>query len=146
VQPGACDPSAYTPPGPGTLQVEAFAPVEGNNTAGLPENLQIELEAPSSVRAGEVLRYDVVLTAVDFPVVISESDCPIYAETLANATAQFLLDCNGSDGILIAPGEAVVFHIELPIPPDATLGQSTLSWIAVEPAGTELSATITIVA
>ena len=84
VQPDSCSPSGYTPPGPGTLQVEPFAPIEGSNApVNLPENLQIALEAPSTVRAGEVLKYDVVLTAVGDPVVISDSDCPIYAETMS---------------------------------------------------------------
>ena len=93
-----------------------------------------------------MLRYDVVLTGLAAAQVIHEFDCPIYLETLANAAGQYMLNCNGSEGILVAVGESVRFHIELPIPAGAVLGQSTLSWTPIEPAGPELTATITIVA
>jgi hypothetical protein len=145
VQPDSCSPSGYTPPGPGTLQVEPFAPIEPNASISLNANLEVTLEAPPTVRGGEVLQYDVVMTAVGDRVVISDFDCPIYEEALGAVVAHHLLDCNGSDGIGIAPGESVRFHIELPIPPDANPGRTTLSWQPIEPVGTEVTAEVTIV-
>ena len=104
------------------------------------------------MKAGDVLHYDVVVTAKSVPSNGARrrrrSCCPravpIYTETLGSATGEFLLNCNGDEGIVIAPGETVRFHIELTIPADAPAGPATLTWTPVEPTGTPVTASVTI--
>ncbi|MEP7203458.1 MAG: DUF4232 domain-containing protein [Ilumatobacteraceae bacterium] len=144
LQPNGCDPP-NGPAGPGRLLVAPFAAIEADGLPHLPENLQITLEAGSTVRAGEVMKFDVVMTASGDSVIISDFNCPIYEEKLGAAVAWYLLECNGSDGILIAPNESVVFHIELPVPSDAPLGPATLTWASIEPSGAAVTATVAIV-
>ena len=145
--PNSCDQSYNKPAVPGTLAVEAFATVEQNADVSSPfDSLDVTLEAPPTVRVGDVLRYDVVVSAKGDPYVISEYNCPIYSETLGFEVGQFLLYCNGSDGILISPGDPVRFHVELPISPEMAPGPATLSWTPIEPTGPTVTATVTITA
>ena len=145
VDPNGCDPPAE-PPVPGALAVEAFAPIQPNDALPSPfANLDVSLDAPSTVRAGDVLHYDVVLTGRATPTVLDGTNCPVYTETLAGATAEFLLNCNGSDAVLVGSQESVRFHIELRVPADAPVGPATLSFAPVEPSGTEVTTTVTII-
>ena len=145
--PNSCDLSTNTLPGPGSLAVQPFAAIEANaDQPGPFDNLDVAIETPATIRAGEVLRYDFVVTAQTNPQVISDSNCPIYTEALGAATGQFLLSCNGSDGITISAGETVRFHMELPIPANAATGPATLTWTPIEPGGPPVTATVTIVA
>jgi Protein of unknown function (DUF4232) len=142
--PEQCTPDQEQPPTPGKLPVEAFASMQPNEGSGLQSDLQFTVEVPTTVKAGDVLRYDVVVTTTDGPFVFDESNCPVYTETLGTATAQLLLSCNGTDGVLINTGESVRFHIELPIPADAAAGPATLTWTPIEPTGTPITAPVTI--
>jgi hypothetical protein len=145
--PDSCSPDFEKPPVAGALAVQPFAPLQPNEGTTNPfDGLQMTLEAPSSVRAGDVLHYDVVFTATGAPVIIDNINCPVYLEKLGSAGAQLLLNCNGSHAILIQTGESVRFHIELPIPADAVAGSATLSWAPIEPAGDAVTATVIIVA
>lgn len=146
VQPDGCTPPP-TDPGSGHLNPSPFTVVPPNDGGYNPfDGVQISLDVPGSVHAGETLHYDVVVSTDGDPQPIADPFCPIYTETIANASAQYLLDCNGSDGVLVTKGDPVVFHIELPIPADATPGPATLTWTAVEPAATPVTATVTILA
>ena len=138
-----CSPDLDLPKVPGALAVQAFTPVEANPDIVSPlDGLRIALDAPAKVRAGDVLRYDLVIPG---PFDISDSDCPVYTETLANASAQLLLNCHVGEGIHATTGEPVRFHIELPIPADATPGPATLSWAPIEPASTPVTADVIII-
>ena len=146
IDPNGCDPASVQPPVPGALAVEAFAPIQPNDAQPSALGaLDVSLDAPSTVRAGDVLHYDVVFTGRATPAVLDATNCPVYAETLGSVTAEFLLNCDSSDGVLVGSGEAVRFHIELRIPADATVGPATLSWTPVEPFGAEVTITVTIV-
>lgn len=146
IDPNGCDPSVERSPVPGALAVEAFAPIQPNDALPSPlRDIDVTLDAPSTVRSGDVLRYDVVLTGRGNPAVLDATNCPVYAETLGGATAEFLLNCDSSDGILVGNEESVRFHIELRIPANAPGGPATLSWTPVEPSGAEVTTTVTIV-
>ena len=145
--PQQCDPSNNQSPTPGALAAQPFDAVQPNPDVANPfDSLDVTLEVPPTVRVGDVLRYDVVVSARTDPQVISTDNCPIYSETLGFEVGQFLLNCNGTDGILISPGDPVRFHIELPISPKATLGPATLSWTPIEPTGPTVTAAVTIIA
>ncbi|MEA3183671.1 MAG: hypothetical protein QOJ74_148 [Ilumatobacteraceae bacterium] len=148
IDPQQCDPSNTQTPGPVLLAAQPFEAVQPTTDAPNPfANLQVTIEAPATVKAGDVLRYDLVVTAPTDTAVLPNDACPIYTETLgAAALGQYLLDCTGTEGILIAPGETVRFHIELPIPADAATGPATLTWIPVEPVGSPVTGTVTITA
>lgn len=147
VDPQQCIPSEIHDPVAGALAVEAFAPVQLHESSTSPlADLQIGIEADPTVKAGEILHYDVVITATDTPFVVDQGNCPIYTETLGTASAQLLLNCNSSNAILIGARESVRFHIELPIPADASLGATTLTWTPIEPTGTPVTSSVTIVA
>jgi len=140
--PTQCSPDAQQPTVPGALAPQPYAPIDANP----PENsaldgVQMLLDAPKTVHPGDVLRYDVVMKG---PFDLFDSDCPVYTETIENASAQLLLNCTDGAGIHVTGGEEVRFHIELPIPADAAPGQATLTWTPVEPAGTSVTATVTI--
>jgi Protein of unknown function (DUF4232) len=155
LQPEQCSPSNTETPVAGALEAQPYAPVQESTDLPNPfDNLDVTLDVPTTVHPGDVLRYDVVMTAKSGPsngdkpaisVVLSD-DCPIYRESLVASIGEFLLSCNGSDGILIAPGESVRFHIELLIPADAALGPATLTWTPVEPTAAPVTASITITA
>ncbi len=144
--PSSCDGSYDVKPRAGQLQVEPFASVP-ISTGGDPlDRVDIVLEAPTKVRRGETLAYDVLMTARREPsfliVVIAADECPIYSEMLGGTTSQYLLNCNG--GLVIAQGDPVRFHIRLKIANDAPLGPATLAWTTTEPAGHTATANITI--
>jgi hypothetical protein len=140
-----CDPSNNKAALPGALQVQPFVAVQPN-TDGAPafDFLQVTLDAPATVRAGDVLRYDVVMTAPSSPQSLDSRTCPVYTETLGTASGQFLLNCTSGNGVLIDTGETVRFHVELQIPANAAPGAATLAWTPIEPAGTPITATVTI--
>lgn len=147
LDPTSCDPSNNQAPGPGALAAQPFAAVQSNPDVANPfDGLDVTLDVPPTVRAGDLLRYDVVVSATADPQVITAGSCPIYSESLGSEVDQFLLYCNGDDGILISPGEPVRFHIELPVPPLTALGPATLSWTPIEPTGSTVTATVTITA
>ncbi|HEX2783401.1 MAG TPA: DUF4232 domain-containing protein, partial [Ilumatobacteraceae bacterium] len=153
LQPEQCDPSNVQPPVAGALEAQSFEPVQANTDLPNPlDNLDVTLDAPTTVTAGAILRYDVVVTAKSGPsnggkeataVVLSDS-CPVYTESLSSATGEFLLNCNSDEGMFIAPGESVRFHIELSIPAAAPAGPATLTWTPVEPTGAPVTASLTI--
>jgi hypothetical protein len=155
LQPEQCDPSNVQTPVAGALEAQPFEPVQANTDLPNPfDDLDVTLDTPSTVKAGDVLHYDVVLTAksgtsnpgkpaTPVPVMLSES-CPVYTESLSSASGEYLLNCNSDEGMLIAPGESVRFHIELEIPASAAPGPATLTWTPVEPTGTPVTASVTI--
>ena len=143
LDPNSCDPSQNTTDG--TLAVQPFAAVQPNTDGASPfDGLHVTLDAPANVRAGDVLRYDVVMTSPSFEQSLDSSTCPVYTETLGTATRQFLLNCTSGNGVVIGIGESVRFHVELPIPADAAPGATTLTWNPIEPTGAAVTATVTI--
>ncbi len=146
LQPQQCDPSNVQVPVAGALEAQPFEPVQANTDLPNPlDNLDFALDTPSTVKAGDILHYDVIVTAKSGPVVLIDA-CPIYTESLGAATGEFLLNCNSDEGTLITTGESVRFHIELAIPADASTGPATLTWTPVEPTGAPVTASVTITA
>jgi hypothetical protein len=153
LQPEQCDPSNIVAPVPGALEAQPFEPVQANTDLYNPlDDLDITLDAPPTVRAGEILHYDVVVTATSgrsnpgkpaASVGLSDS-CPVYTESLSSASGEYLLNCSSDEGLFIAPGESVRFHIELSIPAAAPAGPATLTWTPVEPTGAPVTASVTI--
>jgi hypothetical protein len=68
----------------------------------------------------------------------------VYTETLGTASGQFLLNCTSGNGVVVGTGETVRFHVELPIPANATPGAATLAWTPIEPTGIAITAAVTI--
>ena len=146
LDPQQCDPSNRQAAAPGALAVQPFAAVQPNTDGASPfDSLHVTLDAPAAVRAGDVLRYDVVMTAPDSEQSLDSRTCPVYSETLGTANGQFLLNCTSGNGVVvIGIGESVRFHVELPIPANATPGATTLTWTPIEPIGAPITATVTI--
>ena len=142
--PRSCDASYNKPAVAGALAVQPFAAVQPN-TGGAPafDHLHVSLDAPASVSVGDVLRYDVVMTAPSSQS-LDSSTCPVYTETLGTASGQFLLNCTSGNDVVIDAGETVRFHVELPIPANAAPGATILTWTPIEPSGTPVTATVTI--
>jgi hypothetical protein len=140
-----CDPSNNKAATPGALPVQSFAAVQPN-TDGAPafDFLQVTLDAPATVRAGDVLHYDVVMAAPTSEQSLDSRTCPVYTETLGTASGQFLLNCTSGNGVVVGVGETVRFHVELAIPANATPGATTLAWTPIEPTGTAITTTVTI--
>jgi hypothetical protein len=148
---GTCDPAAINLPRPGTTAVEPFVaiPADDPNSSVNPlADATITVEAPPTVRAGDLLRYDLVVAARGKFLFISNDICPIYTQSLAGVvsggTASFMLNCNGDDGIGISPNETVRFHMQMAVPRDTAAGRASLTWTPLEPDGTPVSAAITI--
>ncbi len=147
---------------PAKLDVSAFTLID--NTTYDPftplRNLRAELRAPASVRAGDTLRYSVLLTNTTMPVAndrstdtaLNNTDCPVYRESVARdlvqelhapaAVAQDLLNCG--NGIVIPADETVEFEMQLAIPATAPTGLTTITWRTTEPPGITATATINI--
>lgn len=144
LDPQQCDPSNTKAAAPGALSVQSFAAVQPHTDMPATfDHLDIKLEAPPTVRAGDILRYDVVMTASSEQS-LDATTCPVYTEMLGSAAGQFLLNCTSGKGVVLGVGETVRFHVELPIPANATPGTTTLTWTPIEPAGTAIPATVTI--
>lgn len=145
--PTSCDQSYDAPAAPGKLRVEPFIVIDAGSLPNDPlDHLSVVLDAPTTVHAGEVLSYDVVMSlANDEPYGALVGDgCPIYEESVGVVSAQLLLNCNTSGGVSFAPGESVRFHIKLAIPADAPTGPNTLSWTTTEPSGHTATTPITV--
>ena len=70
------------------------------------------------MRAGEVLRYAVLFvnTSNDVVVPFSPSDCPIYHESVADTSGQYVLNCGAVNSLSIPAGHAIRFEMELNVP------------------------------
>ena len=112
-----------------------------------------KLDAPISVRRGQVLHYSITLTNTGLNVLPLETDtlsgtidgdCPLYRPSLAPIVSPSLLLNCGKDGLSINPNEAVRFDLQLAIPADQPLGRTTLRWQYVEPNEPPLSRPILV--
>src|SRR5207244_3937048 len=112
------------------------------------------LDAPLSVRRGQVLQYSVTITNTGLNSLGLETNtlsgpidgnCPVYRQLLGpTASPSLLLNC-GKDGLILQPDEAVRFEMRFAVPADQPLGRSTLSWQYLEPAEPALTLPITVV-
>ena len=91
-------PSSPTP----LFGMSAFAPIPDPSQYQF-LGITARIEAPASVRAGEVLRYAVLFvnTSNDDVVPFSPSDCPIYRESVADASGQYVLNCGAVNSLSI---------------------------------------------
>jgi hypothetical protein len=99
---------------------------------------------PAAVRAGETLRYTVVLyNPTD--TAVSLSNCPSYTETLGypnNRSLSYMLNCDQLT--VIPPGANVVYAMEFAITADAVMGQTKFSWHLNAPEGAFVGGVLTI--
>ena len=92
------------------------------------------LDVPRRVRRGTVLSYSITLTNTSqstYPLV--SDDGPLYWQSLGTTSNTLLLNCNGSEGLLIAWGSSMRFQMRLYVPADQPLGPATLRWQFIEP-------------
>ena len=104
------------------------------------------IEAPASVRAGDVLRYAVLLvntSGSDDVVPLSVSDCPIYRESVGDVSGQYVLNC-GAVTSSIPTGHAVRFEMEVNVPASTPAGPASLVWRTTEPTGLAATAAINV--
>jgi uncharacterized repeat protein (TIGR01451 family) len=95
--------------------------------------LNVHVDLPTAVRAGDTLRYTVVL---DNPTTtaVSLSNCPSYTEILGypnNRKLTFLLNCDQVKAI--RPGEKVVYAMEFKVAADVVMGTTKFSWQLNDP-------------
>jgi hypothetical protein len=112
--------------------------------------LNAHVDLPATVRAGDTLRYTVVLynpTAT----AVSLSNCPSYTEILGypnnrslrrGTGAVFMLNCDQVKAI--PPGANVVYAMELKVPADAATGTSKFGWRLNDPDGPFAGGAVTI--
>jgi hypothetical protein len=106
--------------------------------------LNVHVDLPAAVRAGDTLRYTVVLynpTATP----VSLSNCPSYTEILGypnNRSLSFMLNCDQVKAI--PPGANVVYAMELKVPADAATGTSKFGWHLNDPDGPFAGGAVTI--
>ncbi len=95
------------------------------------ESLTIRIDAPSSVPAGSVLRYTVILQNTGSEPVAFPTDCPVYLEWAADSTRAFakephVLNCRPVG--TIAPGQSARFAMQIPVPSGTQPGLYDLRW------------------
>ena len=108
--------------------------------------LAATIDAPATVQAGTTLHFTIQLanlTGTAPIVLIAPFPCPVYTATLATTAIEELLNCTDG-GIVVQPGEAARFHMELDVPADAPPGDQTLMWTSTEPVGLSARASIDI--
>jgi hypothetical protein len=114
---------------PMSIGVTTFYPPQPQEHAPRPWPLRVMLEAPSSARAGETLRYRVRVTnASDTP--FRFPFCPPLIQTIADIHWKgqiTTLNCKPV-GTLRA-GKSVLMDMELPLPSDLAAGNHTLEWL-----------------
>jgi hypothetical protein len=137
----------------GRVWVSAFQPWPSPEASPAPspfDSLTIRIDAPSSVTAGSVLRYTVTLQNTGNQPVVFPADCPVYLEWASDATRAFakephILNCRPAGSI--APGQAVRFAMQIPVPSGTQPAPYDLRWQFVDLPGTELrqgKATVTV--
>jgi hypothetical protein len=115
----------------GHIAVSRFqAPVLSKSSAMAP-SLRVELETPSSVRAGASLDYRVKITNVGATTLSFETICPSYSQLLVRppdlkAGGSYRLNCKPAP--TLGPDRSATFAMVLAIPTSATAGSATLSW------------------
>jgi hypothetical protein len=96
--------------------------------AGSLSMLTVRIDLPATVRAGDTLRYTVVLSNPTVTAV-SLSSCPSYTEALGypnNQNMSFMLNC---DQVTVIPaGKKVVYAMEFKVAADAVTGPTKFSW------------------
>jgi uncharacterized protein DUF4232 len=139
VVPLAQAPRCDAPQSPSLLSVGPFAPTERH----LPESSRLPLRAvvvgarPVQVKPGlrafrvyrrELLRYEVAVTNTGRRVFrFAGSSCPMYIEQVVPGPQQvYVLNCRPAG--TLAPGATVLFAMELRIPANAPLRNSSLTW------------------
>lgn len=105
------------------------------------------ITAPSSVRRGSVLQFEVTLYNQD-TAAYALSPCPDYSMWLGDKLGytQWQLNCRPVGSI--APGAQAVFLMEYDVPGDAPLGAAALQWTLLDgrvaqPAGSTAALTVT---
>jgi hypothetical protein len=101
-------------------------------------SLAASLNAPTSARAGDVLRYTVTLRNTSSEPVTFGPSCPAFVQVLTwrsitgvkdGVKDVYLLNCTPVASI--AAGAAVSFAMELPVPVLAQPGPATIEWLLI---------------
>jgi hypothetical protein len=104
------------------------APTPAPPEPGSLRTLDVHVDFPPTVRAGNTLRFTVVL---DNPTTtaVSLSNCPSYTEILGypnSVTLTYILNCD--QVTVIPPGKTVVYAMEFKIPSNSVTGSAKFSW------------------
>lgn len=139
VVPLAQAPRCDAPQSPSLLSVGPFAPTERHPPASsrLPLRAVIVGARPVQVKPGlrafrvyrdALLRYEVEVTNTGMRVFrFAGSSCPVYIEQVVPGLQQvYVLNCRPAG--TLAPGATVLFAMQLRIPSDARLGNTSLTW------------------
>ncbi len=141
--PAGCPPSlsGYA----GAFQSIPVDPVYGTLYAPLHNGLV--LDTTNKVVRGQTLSYSVTLTDTDLnPFPLVGDGCPLYnAAPGAAKSKTLLLNCNGSQGLIIAPNTTVRFEMRFAVPANQPLGTTNLTWRSIEPEEPAVSARVTVV-
>ena len=93
------------------------------------------------------MSFSITLTDTDpnsFPLV--GDGCPIYRASPGTTKSKtLLLNCNGAQGLIIAPATSVRFQMRFAVPETQPLGPATLTWQYIEPQEAAFSARLTVV-
>jgi hypothetical protein len=127
-----------------------FEPIPVSVTSALvlgPLNDGVVLDAPKQVRRGETASYSITLTNTSLnSLVLVADDCPLYRESIGStASGTLLLNCGGSQGLIIQAGASVQFEMRLVVSAHQPLGPTTLRWQFIEPQDHALSSPVTVV-
>lgn len=87
------------------------------------------IDAPSRVRRGEMLQYQVSLTGVGRHVRLGP--CPVYRQSIGGPGAYYQLNCS----VGIIPSDSVTFAMRIRVPVDTKPGSIRLEWMVVMPNG-----------
>jgi len=132
-------PRCDAPQDPSTISVGPFTPAERQlpESSRLPLRVTIVGNRPVRVKPGlrafrvhrgELLRYEVGVANVGAqPFRFASTSCPSYIEQFATEPGQvYVLNCRPVHAI--APGQTVLFEMQLRIPHGARLGNNSLTW------------------
>jgi hypothetical protein len=148
--PSHCDDSGEPRPHPHRLGVKPIESIPFPHDGGdwiLLTMFTPSLQVPASVRPGSVLHYTLTLVG-DAPNGggVDNQLCPLYDQHLSGIAGGGSYELRCDETIIVPPGAAVVYELQLKVPADAKLGLTTLRFQFLEPALPPVTAPVTVVA
>ena len=132
-------------PHPGQMGTPPFAAITPQPSCWEGDPPLVQLLLPPTVRAGQTLRYRVVLSWADHGGV-GYCSPPLFDQHIGAAPLSMPTPYEMRwDPVISRPGEGVAFDMRLEVPPDTPPGLTTLTWQFVEPSLDPVTATITVV-
>lgn len=103
--------------------------------------LDVQLQVPSSVRAGTTLQFSVTITNPT-RAAIKLSPCPSYEVGISSApTVAYELNCSTS---VILPGQTLSYDMQYSVPAKTPTGVAKIGWFLLNPSRTGAGGVITI--